>query len=222
MEVQATNLGIPVPEFIRMMRTMVIEKIATEVFKKLIYEQVGETKMDAVAMALLGNMISSAGRKDFACRLEANKPLIGIGAPVGAYLPGVAERFHTDLVLPEHSEVGNAAGAISGNVMETIDMLIKPKKGLGALDNPPCTLYWMEEKKDFDNLEEALAYASSVGGRLVRERALTSGADQVEITIEDNRKQVKPENGWGGNILLEVNLSITGIGKPRLFFEAER
>ena len=44
------TLGIPVPEFIRMMRTMVIEKIAIEVFKKLIYEEVGKTMIkDAMA-----------------------------------------------------------------------------------------------------------------------------------------------------------------------------
>ncbi len=131
-EIQAGILGIEVPEFIRMMRTMVIEKIATEVFKKLIYERTGDLAMDAVAKTLFDNMIRGTDREDFTCRLESNKPFIGIGAPVGAYLPGVAERFHIDLVLPEHSEVGNAAGAVSGNVIETLELLIRPKKRIGV------------------------------------------------------------------------------------------
>jgi N-methylhydantoinase A/oxoprolinase/acetone carboxylase beta subunit len=221
-EIQAANLEVPVPEFIETVKTAVIEKISTEVFKKLIYEEVGDAKLDDVAMSLINNMILGTGRRDFACKLELNKHIIGIGAPVGAYLPGVAERFHTGLDLPLHSEIGNAAGAISGNVMESVEMLIKPKKGLGAMENPPCTLYWMQEKKDFENLDEAAAYARDVGGRLVKEKALASGADTVEIIVDNNRKEARLDKGWGSNILLELNITITGVGKPRLFFEGKR
>jgi N-methylhydantoinase A/oxoprolinase/acetone carboxylase beta subunit len=221
-ELQAANMEIPVPEFIETVKTAVIEKISTEVFKKLIYEEVGEAKLDEVTMSLINNMIRGTGRRDFACQLLLNKPIIGIGAPVGAYLPGVAERFHTGLELPLHSEIGNAAGAISGNVMEAVEMLIKPKKGLGAMENPPCTLYWMQEKKDFENLEEATAYARDEGSRLVRERALASGADTVEVLVDNHRKEARLDRGWGGNILLELNITITGVGKPRLFFEDKR
>ena len=101
-------------------------------------------------------------------------------------------------------------------------MLIKPKKGLGALENPPCTLYWMEEKKDFSNLGEALVYAKAEGGRLVHDKALAAGADTVEILVEDNRKQIEADKGMGELFLLEVELTITGVGKPRLFFESDQ
>jgi N-methylhydantoinase A/oxoprolinase/acetone carboxylase beta subunit len=221
-EIQAANMEMPVPEFIQAVKTAVVEKIATEVFKKLLYEEVGEAKLGDVATALINNMIRGTGRRDFALKLEVNKPIIGIGAPVGAYLPGVAERFHDDLVLPEHSEIGNAAGAISGNVMESLEMLIKPKKGLGAMENPPCTLYWMQERKEFDSLNDAVAYARSEGSRLVKEKALAAGADTVELLVDNHRKEAKLDRGWGGNILLELNLTLTAVGKPRLFFEARR
>jgi N-methylhydantoinase A/oxoprolinase/acetone carboxylase beta subunit len=221
-EIQAANLEVPVTEFIETVKTAVIEKISTEVFKKLIYEEVGEAKLDEVTMSLVNNMLRRTGRRDFACQLELNKPIIGIGAPVGAYLPGVAERFHTTLELPLHSEIGNAAGAISGNVMESVEMLIKPKKGLGAMENPPCTLYWMQEKRDFEDLATAATYAREEGSRLVRERALASGADTVEVLIDNNRKEARLDKGWGSNILLELNITITGVGKPRLFFEGKR
>jgi N-methylhydantoinase A/oxoprolinase/acetone carboxylase beta subunit len=221
-EIQAANMEVEMPEFIRMVKTAVIEKISTEVLKKLIFEEVGEAKLDDVSTALMNNMIRGTGRRDFACKLELNKHIIGIGAPVGAYLPAVAEKFHTGLELPLHSEVGNAAGAISGNVMESVDKLIKPKKGLGAMDNPPCTLYWLQEKRDFESVDEAAGYAKDVGSKMVRELALASGADSVEIIVENHRKEAKLDKGWGSNILLELNLNITGVGKPRLFFEGKR
>jgi len=221
-EMQAANLEMEPAEFIAKVKRMVIEKIATEVLRKLIYEEAGEGKMCDIANSLVSNMIRGTGRRDFALQVELNKPIIGIGAPVAAYLPGVAEIFHTRLVLPEHSEIGNAAGAVSGNVMETLEMLIKPRKGLGAMENPPCTLHWMQEKRDFESLEEALAYAREEGSRLVTEKALASGAGSVEVLVENHRKETKLDKGWGSNVLLEVNLTITGVGKPKLFFEAKR
>ncbi|MDW5562242.1 MAG: hydantoinase/oxoprolinase family protein [Methanomassiliicoccus sp.] len=217
--IQAEIMGLPVPEFIRAVKTAAIEKITFEVLKKLVFEEVGEAKLDEVAMALMNNMVRGTGRRDFACHLELNKPIIGIGAPVGAYLPAVAKIFGTDLVLPEHSEIGNAAGAISGNVMESVELLIRPKKGLAEMENPPCTLYWMQEKKDFMHLEEAVEYARTEGSRLVREKALASGADSVEVLVDNRRKEAKLGGGWGGNLLLELIITVTGVGKPKLFYE---
>jgi N-methylhydantoinase A/oxoprolinase/acetone carboxylase beta subunit len=214
-------LEMPESELIAQVKAMVMEKIATEVLKKLVMENIGDSKLDQVGSALVNDMVKGASRRDFTCKLAVNKPLIGIGAPVSAYLPLVAERFQTRLVLPEHSEVGNAAGAISGNIMETVEMLIKPKKGMGVMDNPPCTLFWMAERRDFETLTEALDYAKGHGASIAREKALASGADTVEVVVENHRKEAKMEKGWGEAILLEVNLTITGVGKPRLYYEGK-
>lgn len=218
-KVQSEILGMPIPDFIQAVKTAAIEKITFEVLKKLVFEEVGEAKLDEVAMALMNNMVRGTGRRDFACHLALNKPIIGIGAPVGAYLPSVAEIFGTSLVLPEHSEIGNAAGAISGNVMESLELLIRPKKGLAEMENPPCTLYWMQEKKDFEHMEDAVQYARTEGGRLVKEKALASGADSVEVLFDTYRREAKLGGGWGGNLLLELIITVTGVGKPRLFYE---
>ncbi len=221
-EIQAANAEMEPADLIATAKRMVIEKIATEVFKKLVYEEAGEGKMCNIANSLVSNMIKGTGRRDFAIDIRLNKPIIGIGAPVGAYLPGVAEIFHTELVLPKDSSIGNAAGAVSGNVMETMEMLIKPRKGMGTMENPPCTLHWMQEKKDFESLEEALAYARTEGGRMVKEMAIAAGADSVELIVDNHRKEAALDRGWGSNVLLEVKLTITAVGKPRLYFEACR
>ena len=219
--IQSEILGMPAPEFIQAVKTAAIEKITFEVLKKLVFEEVGEAKLDEVAMSLMNNMVRGTGRRDFACHLQLNKPIIGIGAPVGAYLPEVARIFDTPLVLPEHSEIGNAAGAISGNVMESLELLIRPKKGLAEMENPPCTLYWKQEKRDFEHMEEAIEYARAEGSRLVKEKALASGADTVEVIVDTYRREAKLGGGWGGNILLELILTVTGVGKPRLFYEGD-
>jgi hypothetical protein len=71
-------------------------------------------------------------------------------------------------------------------------------------------------------VEDATAYAREEGSRLVLEKALASGADTVEVLVDNNRKEARLDKGWGSNILLELNITITGVGKPRLFFEGKR
>ncbi len=218
-ELQARQMNISSQELIERVKRAVVEKITIEVMKKLIFEQVGDLPIGGVAEYLMDNMVRGTGRLDVACKLELNKPIIGIGAPVGAYLPGVAERFHTQLVLPEHSEIGNAAGAISGNIMETVHMLIRPKRGVSTVENPPCTLFWMQERRDFETMEEGVEYAKRVGSELVRERALASGADAVEIIVENKREEARLDQGHGATVILDVDILITAVGKPRLFRE---
>jgi N-methylhydantoinase A/oxoprolinase/acetone carboxylase beta subunit len=44
-------------------------------------------------------------------RAEVDVPIIGIGAPADAYLPGIADQMHVQVLVPEHAEVANAVGA---------------------------------------------------------------------------------------------------------------
>ena len=39
-------------------------------------------------------------------------PVVGIGAAARSLLPGVARRLGTEVVFPDHYEVGNALGAV--------------------------------------------------------------------------------------------------------------
>ncbi|NLT37232.1 MAG: hydantoinase/oxoprolinase family protein [Methanomassiliicoccus sp.] len=218
--VQACQADMKIDDFIRAVMTLVEEKIAIDVVKKLIYEEIGEVPYDGVGAFLIENMIRGTGRQDLTCRPLLNKPIIGIGAPVKAYLPGVADRLNTKLVLPEHSEVGNAIGAISGNVVESIEMLIRPLKGLSMVDNPPCTLFWLQERKDFESTDAAINYAKEVGSNLVQKRAIESGVDSIEIIIENKRNEARINKSQRSSLLLDITLVITAIGKPQLFFES--
>ena len=52
------------------------------------------------------------------------RPLIAIGAPVGAYYPEVARRLGAPLSIPEHAAVCNAVGAVAGVVSQTVEILV--------------------------------------------------------------------------------------------------
>jgi N-methylhydantoinase A/oxoprolinase/acetone carboxylase beta subunit len=219
-EIQAKTMGLEQNVFCAQVKEAVINKVANELLKKLIYEETGETTYDQVALDFMDKAVRHTNGIDYSCRLRLNKKIIGIGAPVGAYLPEVARKFQTQLSLPQHMEVGNAIGAITGSIIESVEMLIRPKQGLGVMEDPPSILHSFNEKKEFETLTAALDYAQQTGAELVRNRAMLGGADGVEIVVERNDMRASMGKEWGGDVLIETKVNVTAIGKPKQFFEA--
>ncbi|MDD1769522.1 MAG: hydantoinase/oxoprolinase family protein [Methanomassiliicoccales archaeon] len=221
-EIQAANLNMTPNEFCETAKRMVIEKIATELLKKLVYEETGKTIYCDVTTDFFDKFVKLGAGIDYSCRLTLNKKIIGIGAPVEAYLPQVAEKFQTDLLLPRYMEVGNAVGAITGSIIETIEILVKPKPGLGVMDDPACLYFSPTEKREFESITMAVEYASQEGGEEVRRRAQDAGAENVEVVVERDDMRASMGSEWGGDVLLETRLLITAVGKPRQFHEVGR
>ncbi len=67
---------------------------------------------------------------------------------------------------------------------------------------------------------EEVSDMPSDGTVMVKKNALTSMTDKVEIIPYGHRKEVKPEKSYGGNILREMKMTVTEIGRPRPYFEA--
>lgn len=214
---QAGKLGMSVDGFVAFAKNAVIEKIATELLKKLFYEETRQSDLDKVARDLMSKAITGKEGLDYSCRIRLNKPIIGIGAPIGAYFPKVAEMFGTRLIQSEYSHVGNAVGAITGNIVESIDVLITPFKGEGGSADPRCTVFASFGKKEFEKYSEAIEYARSEGTRFVSERAVLAGADRFEVTVESKDKRFGVGDECGGTMLIETLLTITAAGKPREF-----
>ncbi len=218
-EIQSKLLGMSKEQLCTNLRQMVIDKISTELLKKLVYEETGKLELNDVTLDFFDKFVTTKPGKDYSCRLKLHKKLIGIGAPVEAYLPEVAQKFETQLLLPEHMEVGNAVGAITGSIMEVVEILIRPKPGLGVMEDPPCTMHSPLEKREFERYTDAIEYAKQQGSEIASKMALESGADSVEVLVENAAMRASMGKEWGGDVLIETKLTVTAIGKPRQFFE---
>lgn len=218
-EIQSKAMEMGEARFCTTLRNMVIDKIATELLRKLVYEETGKTEYGDATLDFFKKFVTLDKGLDYSCRLDLHKKIIGIGAPVEAYLPEVAEKFNTELLLPTHMEVGNAVGAITSTIMEVVEMLIRPKPGLGVMEDPPCTLHSPNEKKEFERFAEAVEYATQEGSAIATRRAIDAGADSVEVLVENVAMRASMGKEWGGDVLIETRLIVTAIGKPRQFFE---
>ncbi len=211
---QAAKLRVSPEEFIHRVKGQIIDKLCIELMKKLLIEDIGTEDIDRTAQSLISKAVLNGSGPDFTCSISLNKPIIGIGAPVGAYLPDVAKRFHTELIIPESSEVGNALGAITGGISESIDILIKPLSD-GDPEVTPCTVFTKFGKFDLGSYLEGTRFAKEKGEEYVREAAERSGAEDICISSEFKEKRYSLGTDNTKDIILETLVKVTAVGKPK-------
>jgi N-methylhydantoinase A/oxoprolinase/acetone carboxylase beta subunit len=133
-------------------------------------------------------------------------PLIGVGAPAAVYLPPVAARLGTDIVVPADAGVASAVGAVVGNVVETVHILIQSGQEGFVVFSP-----W--SRRVVESLDEAKAFALELARTKATERALEAGATSLTVAT-DTRDKVATAAG-GARICLGTEVAVTVSGPPR-------
>lgn len=163
---------------------------------------------EAGAGVFLERFISGKPRGGFGVQLTLDYPIVAIGAPVPAYLPAVGEAFHTEVFIPTHAEVANAVGAAAGQVVETVQVLIKPGTEGGFVVHAP----W--EMAAFLHLEEAEGYVLEKARAVALHNARRAGAADPEVLVE-KKDLVSHTAGGNDEIFLETSIQVTAVGRPR-------
>ena len=150
-----------------------------------------------------------AGRP-FSTLLRANfglaRPLVAIGAPVGAYYPEVARRLGAQLTIPTHAEVCNAVGAVAGVVSQTVEILVnQPTFKVFRVHDPAGS-------RDYPNPEPALAHAERVSRELALTAARRAGATDPHVVTSVTEKLA--QMGPGTDYLAEAVARSTATGRP--------
>lgn len=112
-------------------------------------------------------------------------PIIGIGAPASVFLPEVARKLHTELVLPDFHEVANAIGAVAGSVMVECEGLVYPKLSAGGLDVISYYVQSSNGRVEYDDLIDAMAALRKQVQENALQAALDSGADNPQVILEE-------------------------------------
>ena len=58
--------------------------------------------------------------------------------------------------------------------------------------------------------------------KMIKEAALAAGADKFEIKIENKDKKFGFGDDYGGSVLIESNIIVTAVGKPKEFRVKEK
>jgi N-methylhydantoinase A/oxoprolinase/acetone carboxylase beta subunit len=134
------------------------------------------------------------------------RPLIAIGAPVGAYYPEVARRLGAALSVPPHAAVCNAVGAVAGVVSQSVEILVnQPTFKVFRVHDPAGS-------KDYPDPEPALEHARRISRELALQSARRAGAadPHVETYVTERAAEVGPGTAY----LAEALIRSTATGRP--------
>ncbi len=149
---------------------------------------------------------------NYQAKFKLGVPVVLLGGPVRSHRKELEEFIDAEIIVPEHAEVGNAAGALAGKGIKRVEILIRP----ASLMSPEkdFLVFAPGSRQRFDVYTEALNTATELGKKLVENYMKECGlsGDQVEISIE--KKTISPE-GWN-HPPMETNLLVMGVGMRRL------
>jgi len=221
-QIYSEQLRMSVPAFIELVRDKVTRKLSTEILSRFVSEEIGDTaNFDCETCAVLLDKILGKGLiPEIDINVSVKPPIIAIGAPVETYFPPVSSRLNAQLVIPEHAEVANAIGAITGSIIETVEVLIDPVYTPTGIHS--YTVHSPLEKTDFKDLVSAKSYAENIARKLAKERAIKAGVGQhLEVKVERSDDTASTAEGFAeSDLLLACRVRATAIGKPDVFLDA--
>jgi N-methylhydantoinase A/oxoprolinase/acetone carboxylase beta subunit len=178
----ARILNVDREAFARRATERLVHALAVELLKTQMAEHLDSAVFEASpgVSALIENLLSG-GDEGVRVRVQLRRPVIGIGAPVHAFLPQAAEILEAECIIPPDADVANAIGAITSSVMIHRQVTLAPN------ETGRYTLAGLPDAPTFRRFEDANAAALERLQRLVRDDARRAGTSQtrVEITVED-------------------------------------
>lgn len=199
--------GIPVEQMVSTLMAQIIRRLALELMKRQLDE---DTEADAIddhemGKVLLERMLGTPG-KGYRIRFQLQRPIIGIGAPIGHFLPAAAALLDTPAIVPEHADVANAIGAVTGKVVIRRSVWIRPDQHGGFL------IDGLPDAERFIQFEKAEAHARKTLIERVKALARLAGACGAELEVQTADQTARTARGE--ELFLERRLTAVLVGVP--------
>jgi N-methylhydantoinase A/oxoprolinase/acetone carboxylase beta subunit len=207
-EVMAEQLQMKAEDLANRIVAKVRSRIAEEVLKKVISDEIESLPHSDGMQHLMDGMSGERSFSNFALKAHLKYPLVGLGGPAGAFMPPLAERLGVEVVIPEDHDVGNAIGAVCGQVSEFVDVFVCPREydfAIYSSFSPPITVYG-----ELDAVKRAKELASA----WAMERAEKAGGRDlhVELKLEEERERAK--TAGKKDTLVQLWVRARAVGAP--------
>ncbi len=136
-----------------------------------------------------------------------NVDVIGLGASAPSYYPAVGERLRCPMILPEHTGVANAIGAVVGRLtLRRSGTVTSPSEGR-------YRVHLEDGPQDFGNSDEALALLESVLRAEAEGAVRQAGAADIRIVVDRDIRTARVE---AQEVFVEAMLTVEASGRPRV------
>ncbi len=172
-----------------------------------------------IAEALLNRQMPERGEGEAILRgngmlrtvMRIGVPLVGIGAPVAAFLDLIREHIDGPIIVPRDHEVGNALGAICTEVHGRKEVIVRNEpRWIDGKEVPHYHVAVAGGLKVFTDREEAIGYALEHATRALREYMERSRVRRFQV-LSEVRDVAYMEMGRSRHVETIVSVSAGGI-----------
>jgi len=184
-----------------------IRHLTLELLKRQLDDEIDPDGLTScpVCRALIDNLMAG-GSPDYQVRIDLKRPVIGIGAPIGFFLPEAARALGAKAILPEDADVANAIGAITSDVMVHRQIRITPGQQGGFM------VEGIAGTRQFREFDEADAFARENLVEKVRNLGRAAGTSCRTVTL--SIRDTAPKTASGDPIFMERVIQATLTGPP--------
>jgi N-methylhydantoinase A/oxoprolinase/acetone carboxylase beta subunit len=201
--------GISESDIVSRLMRLTTEKLTMAIISSQLgtFSQTGTLESCTTCRKLFDTLFGK-DKAPFSVRLSFQHPIIGVGAPIGHFLPQVGKVLGSDVIIPENSDVANAIGAITSFVSVERHMTIKPD-GSGKF-----YVQGLVGNRRFDDLNDAERHARRSLLAAVRNMAKMAGTNQTLVTL--TTKDLLGKTSLGEEIFLGREIVARVKGRPDL------
>jgi len=149
-------------------------------------------------------------RSFFSLKLDASAALVGLGAPVHLFLPAVAKALGVRCIIPEHSGVANAIGAVLADVNARASVEIR--SGFSADGEFGYTVHAADHVERYGEYDEAVEAAGEAAKRLAVAEARRRGA-LGELSVETRADVRRGRDRYGAEVDLGTTVTACASGQ---------
>ncbi len=151
-----------------------------------------------------------AGKSFLAFDFKTPAALVGIGAPTHLFLPEVARALGTECVIPPHSEVANAVGAVIADISVRRTAEVVPIYTAAGVSG--YTVYAEGGGGSFESLEEALEAAKSAAAAAAEAEGRRRGAaGKLSVALELRPQVARAKDG----LELDLGTEVVAVASGR-------
>jgi N-methylhydantoinase A/oxoprolinase/acetone carboxylase beta subunit len=137
-----------------------------------------------------------------------DRPVVGLGAPARVFIAPLEKLMHVKVVIPEDHDVGNAVGAICGQVSEYVDVYVYPRdKGYAVFSN-------FSSPMDCGGEAEAVRRAKALAERYARERAGSAGGVDLKVEMMLEEERGRSNSTLQKDELVQLRVRARAVGRP--------
>jgi N-methylhydantoinase A/oxoprolinase/acetone carboxylase beta subunit len=140
-------------------------------------------------------------------KAAVGRPIVGLGAPAGVFIAPLAELLGAKVIIPPDHDVGNAVGAVCGQVSEYVDVFVYPReKGYAVFSSYHAPLPCGGEA-------EAVKKAREVASKFALDRARAAGGVNLTVELKVEEERGRSNSALQDDELVQMRVRARAVGR---------